>query len=497
MPGSDAFDIKQSVSNSVIDLFDTMLDLTIDPVAEEDMTPLEGPRLIGTLSFTGEVVGSINIQVNETAGRTMTAAMLGMEPEEIESIEEVRDVIRETCNIIGGNLKSGLEDVGLNCAITTPSITSGDDFNIETLNMDRYDRFAFTFGEHQLQIELAVKATEGAAPEARAHLTAVDVSQFSKLGIIESTGDTVIELFDVMLEMPVEPVEEKIPPPSMEPRMLGQVGFAGQVKGALEIMVTESFARLIACGMMGIEADELESEEELKDVIGEMTNIIAGNLKAAFNDAGLQCRISPPNITYGTDFNIETANMDRYETYGFAFDKHHIFVEVCIKIDEPTGADKPAKKPAPAPAAPVDPEARETAKDAQAIVDAAATEAHNAPPPPDPPAEAPPVAEPEAPPEEIPADALDMLLDIPLQLTVELGRSRMKIDDLLKMGPGSALVHKNLEGEPLDVLANDTLVARGEVVVENEKYGIRITEIVSPKERIESLRRDPLKGGEL
>ena len=495
MPGSDAFDIKQSVSNSVIDLFDTMLDLTIEPVAEKDMKPMEGQRLIGNLSFTGEVVGSINIQVDETTGRTMTAAMLGMEPEEIENIEEIRDVIRETCNIVGGNLKSGLEDVGLNCAITTPSITTGEDFSIETLNMDRYDRFAFIFGEHQLQIELAVKATEGAAPEARAHLTAVDVSQFSKLGIIESTGDTVIELFDVMLNMQVEPVEEKEPPPSMEPRMLGQVGFAGQVKGALEIMVTESFARRIACGMLGIEEDEIEGEEDLKDVIGEVTNIIAGNLKAAFNDSGLYCRISPPNITYGTDFNIETANMDRYETYGFAYDKYRIFVEVCIKIDEQVGAEKAAPKKVAKPATPIIPEARETAKAAQAIADAAATEAHNAPPEPEP-EPPPPVVEEDDSPLGIPADALDILLDIPLQLTVELGRSRMKIDDLLKMGPGSALVHKNLEGEPLDVLANDTLVARGEVVVENEKYGIRITEIVSPKERIESLRRDPLKGGE-
>jgi flagellar motor switch protein FliN/FliY len=494
MPGSDAFDIKQSVSNSVVDLFDTMLDLTIEQVPEEEMVPIEGRRLIGTLSFTGEVVGSINIQVNDSAGRTMTAAMLGMAPDEIESIEEIRDVIRETCNIIGGNLKSGLEDVGLSCAITTPSITSGEDFAIETLNMDRYDRFAFTFGENQLQIELAVKAADGAAPEARARLTAVDISQFSSLGIIESTGDTVIELFDVMLEMPVEPVEEKIPPPSMEPRMLGQVGFAGQVKGALEIMVTESFARVIACAMMGVADDELEGEEELKDVIGEMTNIIAGNLKAAFNDYGLQCRISPPNITYGTDFSIETANMDRYETYGFSFEKHHIFVEVCVKIDAPTGAEKPAPKQPPT--APVEPEARETAKDAQAIADAAAEQAQSAPPEPGPtpPVDAQAVEEATA---GIPADALDILLDIPLELTVELGRSRMKIDDLLKMGPGSALVHKNLEGEPLDVLANDTLVARGEVVVENEKYGIRITEIVSPKERIESLRRDPLKDGEL
>ena len=94
---------------------------------------------------------------------------------------------------------------------------------------------------------------------------------------------------------------------------------------------------------------------------------------------------------------------------------------------------------------------------------------------------------------EIPEDQLQVLLDIPLQLSVELGRIKMKIEDLLSLGTGSTVVHKNLEGEPLDVLANDTLIARGEVIVENEKYGIRITEVVSSKERLESLRRDPLK----
>jgi flagellar motor switch protein FliN/FliY len=83
---------------------------------------------------------------------------------------------------------------------------------------------------------------------------------------------------------------------------------------------------------------------------------------------------------------------------------------------------------------------------------------------------------------------LDLLLDVPLDLTVELGRSRMTIQDLLSLGPGSVIELDKVAGEPLDILVNDRLIARGEAVVVNDKFGIRITDIVSPTERIARLR---------
>ena len=82
---------------------------------------------------------------------------------------------------------------------------------------------------------------------------------------------------------------------------------------------------------------------------------------------------------------------------------------------------------------------------------------------------------------------LDLLLDIPLEITVELGRSKIPIQELLNLGPGSTVTLSKLEGEPVDVLANDKLIARGEVVLQNKKYGIRITEITSRMTRIKSL----------
>ena len=82
---------------------------------------------------------------------------------------------------------------------------------------------------------------------------------------------------------------------------------------------------------------------------------------------------------------------------------------------------------------------------------------------------------------------LDLILDIPLTVTVELGRSKMLINDLLQLGQGSVIELTKLAGEPLEVLVNQKLVARGEVVVVNEKFGVRLTDIVSPMERVQTL----------
>ncbi len=83
---------------------------------------------------------------------------------------------------------------------------------------------------------------------------------------------------------------------------------------------------------------------------------------------------------------------------------------------------------------------------------------------------------------------IGFILDIPLQLSVEIGRTRMIINDLLQLGQGSVIELEKLAGEPFDVLVNNKLIARGEVVVVNEKFGIRLTDIISPTERIEQLK---------
>ena len=83
---------------------------------------------------------------------------------------------------------------------------------------------------------------------------------------------------------------------------------------------------------------------------------------------------------------------------------------------------------------------------------------------------------------------LELLMDVPLDVSVELGRTRRSIQDLLNLSPGSVVELDKVAGEPLDILINDRLIARGEAVVVNDKFGIRLTDIVSPAERIARLR---------
>jgi flagellar motor switch protein FliN len=83
---------------------------------------------------------------------------------------------------------------------------------------------------------------------------------------------------------------------------------------------------------------------------------------------------------------------------------------------------------------------------------------------------------------------LDFILDIPLEITVELGRTKMLIHDLLKLGQGSVIELSKPAGETLEILANNRFIAKGDVVVMNDKYGIRLTEVISTIERLEKLK---------
>jgi flagellar motor switch protein FliN/FliY len=83
---------------------------------------------------------------------------------------------------------------------------------------------------------------------------------------------------------------------------------------------------------------------------------------------------------------------------------------------------------------------------------------------------------------------LDVILDIPVTLSMEIGRTEITINDLLQLGQGSVVELGRLAGEPMDVMVNGTLIAHGEVVVVDEKFGIRLTDVISPTERIKKLK---------
>ncbi|MCC7115289.1 MAG: flagellar motor switch protein FliN [Burkholderiales bacterium] len=91
--------------------------------------------------------------------------------------------------------------------------------------------------------------------------------------------------------------------------------------------------------------------------------------------------------------------------------------------------------------------------------------------------------------EPAPSNDIDLILDIPVNLTVELGRTRIPIRHILQLAQGSVIELDGLAGEPMDVLVNGCLIAQGEVVVVNDKFGIRLTDIVTPSERLRKLKR--------
>jgi len=541
-------DIIKAVSGSVVELFDTMLSMEITAV-EEAPEALDDNQitLVGFVSLAGKVNGSVNIRVSQVMAREMAAGMLGMEIEEIESDEEVKDVLREVCNIVAGGLKSNFCDAGLACQISTPSITTGNNFQIQTLHMERYDKFVFVYGAETICVEVALKfvAEDESDLQSILKLKKIDISKFQRLDIISSVGDSIIELFDTMLSLEVELSDREPFQGSEDFRVMGAVDFTGGVHGSIQFQVSKTFARMITAGMLGQELDEVQDVETVKDVIGEMTNILGGNLKAAFCDTGLDCQISTPSLTVGLDFNIEILNMDRYEQFAFKLNDHDIVVEVCVKIDEPDPVQKTAAQSQDgATVQPLDDDAIQemiaaanqedqkesepaSAKDAEAPVQktqdnqtldddaiqallAAANsdkqdDGHSDEKEPaapmaaaadnadkkavesaltSPPASAPaPESGVDASDAKLP-DNVSFIQDIPVHIVVELGRTRMRIKDILGLGKGAAIVLANLEGETLDIRANNRLIAKGEVLVENDKYGIRIREIVGAAERV-------------
>jgi flagellar motor switch protein FliN/FliY len=91
--------------------------------------------------------------------------------------------------------------------------------------------------------------------------------------------------------------------------------------------------------------------------------------------------------------------------------------------------------------------------------------------------------------DKVAPQGFDMIMDIPVTLTVEMGRTKISIRNLLQLAHGSVVELEGLAGEPMDVLVNGTLIAQGEVVVVNEKFGIRLTDIITPQERLRKLHR--------
>ena len=157
MADIESIDFKTFMRNATYEIFDKMLSIPVETVDSEQAHIQEAQKVVGSVGLAGEVVGCINIHVDTVLAKTITANMLGEDPEDIEN-EEILDVVGELSNMIGGNLKSRLCDAGLSCSLSIPTTTNGKNFVIESKGWIRHERLAFQSKEHVALVEVYIKS---------------------------------------------------------------------------------------------------------------------------------------------------------------------------------------------------------------------------------------------------------------------------------------------------------------------------------------------------
>jgi flagellar motor switch protein FliN/FliY len=447
--------IRQSIETTIVETFDAMMSMSLEAVDASADVLTDEKKMVGAIHFGGEAFGVMSFHLSEPFAHAVTAAMLGIDVEEIEDIDQIKDVIGELANITAGNLKTEFLDAGLTCIISTPSFTMGSDFKIDPVDIAPPVQFAFTHQDEIVLVELCVKEDIGAKDDITSDLDSEVISKrITGVDVKTAVINAVIDVFYTMLDMEVEAIQEVPDSFTEEMRTVGSVTFAGEVDGLFNIQVNDDFGKQMTAAMLGAKIDEIESEEEVYDVIREVSNIIGGNLKSKFVDAGLACVLSTPAITNGRDFKISPTNVITPDRFLFSYENNIIIVEAGVRKEASSTVQEEDQE-------------TDTTETEKAVQPAEMTAA------------------------EGPVDHirnLGLVMDIPLEVTVELGRSKKRINDVLKMAPGSVVELEQMEGEAVDILINQTLIAKGVVVVEKEKYGIRISEIVSRKERLKSMR---------
>ncbi len=138
-------------------------------------------------------------------------------------------------------------------------------------------------------------------------------------------------VFETMLSMDVAVTPDAEPPALSGSRIVGAVSFAGKVMGTISIHVGRDFALQIAAAMLGMEPDEIGDDSEVHDVIGELSNMIAGDVKSRLCDAGLTCELSIPITTSGSDFKIASLGWTRFERYRLQSADRLAWIEVSVK----------------------------------------------------------------------------------------------------------------------------------------------------------------------
>jgi flagellar motor switch protein FliN/FliY len=487
-------DVRRIITAALTDTFSAMLAMDIRPAAAPN-APGEGcRRMAGTLHFAGNVTGILNTQISLDFGPRTASALLGTESDQEQSGSKIRGLVAEITHIIGANLKSALNDAGRVCFLSPTWITAGSDFSIKPLNMDRFERYAFQTDEHVVIIEVGLKdqgdaeaGIDVSPPDGSGRPPAAAVQQLDSLDHRSLLAAAVLDGFNTLFALKLERVESTGPDAALDPdglRYWSAICIAGDAAGIVSLDVGQEVCRRLKANGHAGPLEEIRGTGAIEDLLGELSHFVGINLKSTLADTGLRCALSTPSFTIGSDFRVESFHRDHLERLAFRSAQHTVWAEMSLKISERVRA-----------AAPVGPGVHPHAMDAsapeQAVPGPSAIAAPGLSPTPNPSAPPPGSSRPEAEtwrtdtPRSAPEDfGLGLLLDIPVDLTVELGRTKMPIQELLNLRPGSAVKLARLEGEPVDILANDVLIARGEVVIRQEKYGIRITQITSRAQRL-------------
>jgi len=153
-------DLRGVIIDAVTEVFDLMLSTELK-LSDNCATIVEqGKDFIGSVGFAGDVSGVISIQIKEASARIFTATMLDMEPDELEGTEEIRDVIGELSNMLGGRVKSEFCDYGLPCVLAIPSVTHGRDFRVMPLKGTTQESFCFRHENGVVTVVLHMRSDE-------------------------------------------------------------------------------------------------------------------------------------------------------------------------------------------------------------------------------------------------------------------------------------------------------------------------------------------------
>lgn len=331
------FDIRSAVVNAVSEVFDLMLSLEIEHLEAVSQSHLYGEKILAAINLVGPTAGMVTIQVDAAYARILAGNMLGIDPTDLQNPADVKDVLTEVCNMVAGNLKSGLCDAGLYCDLSVPTLISGRDYQSGIQHADRQEYVTFFQAQNTVLLAVALKTGEPDQPgrdqAATPPVLPPDHGLFG-FDIQAAVTAAVTEVFDLMLDMDVSTGAGEPAAKVGDSRLSGSISLSGDILGWVNMEFSKEFSRTIAATMLEMEPAELEDLEEIKDVIGEVCNMVAGNLKSSLCDTGFNCRISPPTFTLGSDFELECLHLDREETHVYTYAAETFRVAVGLKAAE-------------------------------------------------------------------------------------------------------------------------------------------------------------------